>query len=329
VSWSRTLKIRQLLRAQLEVGEDIALLFSDIRGFSTYAAEMGDRAAFRVSQLHEGILRDRISEYGILVKSLGDGVMAAFESPDLAIRAAVSIQQAFRERNAQNADDPIDVGIGIAAGTPVMTDIDFIGHSVNMAQRLSGLAKGGQILVLTDLTHTLSLPEELCFIHLGDRVLKGLGSESVTEIAWIQELDRISDASDQITLILTDSGTIVVELAKDAKQEIRDAMSQLQRAKAEEEGAFSALLQRRIARFVQFLIGVPFRALNIRRELDVRGLELSVRGTTLRIETPDGTFSLKGIEPARAQAFVDRVIAASASLQRVDASAPDVEAKES
>jgi class 3 adenylate cyclase len=89
VSWSRTLKVRQLLRAQLEAGEEIALLFSDIRGFSAYAAEMGDRAAFRLTQLHEGILKDCILEYGILVKSLGDGVMAAFETPALAISAAV------------------------------------------------------------------------------------------------------------------------------------------------------------------------------------------------------------------------------------------------
>ncbi len=171
MSWSRTLKVRQLLRAQLEMGEEIALLFSDIRGFSTYAAEMGDHAAFRLTQLHERILRDRISEYGIHVKSLGDGAMAAFETPILAIRSAVSIQQAFRERNAENPDDPIDVGIGIAAGTPVMTDIDFIGHSVNLAQRLSGQAKGGQIIVPASLCAGTPLPEDLHFIPIGERVL--------------------------------------------------------------------------------------------------------------------------------------------------------------
>ncbi len=320
MSWSRTLKIRQLLRAQLEVGEEIALLFSDIRGFSAYAAEMGDRAAYRISQLHEGILRDRISEYGILVKSLGDGVMAAFESPQLAIQSAVSIQQAFRERNAETADDPIDVGIGIAAGTPVMTDIDFIGHSVNMAQRLSALAKGGQILVLASLSDRVSLQDELYFIPMGERALKGLGSESVAEVAWIHELDRISDASDQITLLLTESGTIVVELAKDAKQEVRDAMEQLQRARASEEGAFSAMLQRGIVRFTQLLIGVPFRALNIKREQNVSDLKLSLRGTTLHIATPDGTFALKGVDPQHAKVFIERAEAASASLQRIDAS---------
>ncbi|MFC2095759.1 adenylate/guanylate cyclase domain-containing protein [Candidatus Bipolaricaulota bacterium] len=315
MSWSRTLKVRQLLRAQLEMGEQIALLFSDIRGFSTYAAEMGDRAAFRLTQLHEGILKDRISEHGILVKSLGDGVMAAFETPLLAIRAAVSIQQAFRERNAENLDDPIDVGIGIAVGTPVMTDIDFIGHSVNLAQRLSGQAKSGQVLVPASLCVVTTLPEGLRFISMGERVLKGIGPESLAEVAWIREIARISDALDQITLILTQRGTLVVELAKDAKQEIRDALEQLLRARAEEDGALSALLQRSIARFTKRVIGLPFTALGIAREQDVKQLKLSLRGKTLGIDGTDGTFELTCADQQEAQEFIAQARELSASLQ--------------
>ncbi|HDS28955.1 MAG TPA: adenylate/guanylate cyclase domain-containing protein, partial [Candidatus Acetothermia bacterium] len=210
MSWSRTLKVRQMLRAQLEVGEPISLLFSDIRGFSTYAVRRGDRAAFQLTQLHEGILKDRISEYGILVKSLGDGVMAAFESSLLAVQAAVAIQRAFRERNAGRSAEPVDVGIGIAAGTPVMTDIDFIGHSVNLAQRLSALAKSGQILVPSQLAAHARLPHGLMVIPVGDRMLKGLGSYSLSEVAWMGEVARVSDAMDQVTLILTQRGSMVV-----------------------------------------------------------------------------------------------------------------------
>jgi len=316
VSWSRTLKIRQLLRAQLEAGEPITLLFSDIRGFSTYAAAKGDRAAFQLAQLHEGILRDRISEFGILVKSLGDGVMAAFESALPAIQAAVAIQQAFRERNATSSTDPIDVGIGIASGTPVMTDIDFIGHSVNLAQRLSAQAKGGQILIPAEMGRDVSLPEGWAVLPVGERVLKGLGGKELSEVAWMKEIARISDALDQVTLILTDDGTLVVELAKDAKRDVRDALEQLQRARADEDGAFSAMLQRSIARFTKRLIGLPLAALRVRREQDVRGVELSLRGTTLNLETEDGTFSLKGVEVDAARRFVEQADAVSASLQR-------------
>lgn len=307
MSWSRTLRVRQLLRAQLEMGEEISLLFSDIRGFSTYAAKMGDRAAFRLTQLHEGILKDRISEYGILVKSLGDGVMAAFETSTLAIQAAVSIQQAFRERNGKNPDDPIDVGIGIASGTPVMTDIDFIGHSVNLAQRLSGQAKSGQILVPAALASGTPLPEHLHFIAAGERVLKGLGSEVLMEVAWIHEVARISDALDQITLILTAKGTVVVELAKDPKQGIRDAMEQLQRARSEEDGVLSAFLQRSIARLTKRVIGRPYRASRIAREQDAGQLQFTLRGRNLIVESSENRFVLKGVNPLAAKRFMEHV----------------------
>ena len=307
MSWSRTLRVRQLLRAQLEMGEEIALLFSDIRGFSTYAVEMGDRAAFRLTQLHEGILKDRISEYGILVKSLGDGVMAAFETATLGIQASVAIQQAFRERNAQNPEDPIDVGIGIATGTPVMTDIDFIGHSVNLAQRLSGQAKSGQILVPTALCSKTALPDRLRFISAGERALKGIGTEHVTEVAWIQEIARISDSLDQITLILTTQGTLIVELAKDAKQDIRDAIERLRRARAEEDGMVSAFLQRRIAGLTERLIGVPYSAMRIVREQNVRQLGFTLRAHALHVEAADSHFTLKGVDPLAAKRFVEHV----------------------
>ena len=306
MSWSRTLKVRQSIRAQLEAGEEIALLFSDLRGFTTYTARKGDRAAYRLTQLHEGILRERIDEFGVLVKSLGDGVMAAFETPDDAIRTAVGIQEAIRERNRESPDDPIDVGIGISSGRPVMTDIDFIGHAVNMAQRLSGLAKGGQILVTDRVQELVALGEGLFYVPMGQLNLKGVGAERVAEVAWMKEIARISDAADRLTLVLTEHGTIVVELAKDTKQDIRDALDQLQEARAEEEGAFSAFLQRTIARFTQRLIGASLGVFGMKREQGVDRVELSLGGDVLSVATPDGTFTLRGVERGAAADFIEK-----------------------
>jgi len=306
MSWSRTLKVRQSIRAQLEAGEEIALLFSDLRGFTTYTARKGDRAAYQLTQLHEGILRERIDEFGILVKSLGDGVMAAFETPDEAIRAAVGIQEAIRERNRESPDEPIDVGIGISSGRPVMSDIDFIGHAVNIAQRLSGLAKGGQILVTERVQELTALGEELLYVPMGPLNLKGVGAERVAEVAWMKEVARISDAADRLTLILTEGGTVVVELAKDAKQDVRDALDQLQEARAEEEGAFSAFLQRTIARFTQRLIGASLGVFGMKREQRVDRVEFSLGGDVLNVETPDGTFKLRGVEREAAADFIEK-----------------------
>jgi len=305
VSWSHTLRVRQSLRAKLELGEEIALLFSDIRGFSAYTAQKGDRAAFRLAQVHEGILRECITEFGILVKSLGDGVMAAFESPDLALQAAVSIQQAIRERNLENPSEPIDIGIGVASGTPVMTDIDFIGHAVNLAQRLSAQAKSGQILVTDRIAETTALPEHWQYIGAGERELRGIGRQALLEVVWLREIARVSDALDQITLVITDAGTLVVELARDSKQDIRNALDQLQQARKEEDGAFSAMLQRSIARFTKRVIGTSSTRTSVAREQTLADIDFALRGSNLELDTPDGSFRLTGVDPNAAKLFIE------------------------
>ena len=317
MSWSRTLKVRQLIRAQLEAGEEIAFLFSDIRGFSTYTARRGDRAAYHLSRLHEGILRERIDEHGIVVKSLGDGIMAAFESPTDAIAAAVSIQRAIRERNRETPDEPIDVGIGVSSGTPIMTDIDFIGHAVNLAQRLSSLAKGGQILVTERVRRTSRLPSSLVYIPLGKRVLKGLGIEDVVEVTWMKERARISDARDQVTVILTDRSTLVVELAKDTKQDIRGALDQLEAARRDEDGLVSAVLQRWTARFARRLIRGSLEAFGVVREQSIDSVEVARRKATVRIESAQGRIELVGVDRESADRFVAAV---EEMRQRTDSS---------
>ncbi|MGB2983678.1 MAG: adenylate/guanylate cyclase domain-containing protein [Candidatus Bipolaricaulia bacterium] len=304
MSWSRTLKVRQILRAQIESGESISLLFSDLRGFSAFTASRGDRAAYRLTQSHEGILRARITEYGIVVKSLGDGIMAAFEQPIDAIRAAVGIQRAVRERNREAAEDPIDVGIGISSGTPVMTDIDFIGHSVNLAQRLSGLAKGGQILVTEEIHQHVGLPPELRYMPLGRKSLRGVGPERVVEVSWLKEVVRVSDVNDQLTLILTEGGSVVVELAKDPKQGIREALEGLRAASSEEEGALSAFLQRSGARLLGRLLRRSAVSFDVERELPLDSIGLTYRRGALSVRTSGGDFTLVGVAREDAERFM-------------------------
>lgn len=307
MSWSRTLKIRQMLRGQIEAGEEIALLFSDLRGFTSYALRQGDQAAFRLAQLHDDIVRARVSEYGIVVKSLGDGVMAAFETPLSAILAAVSIQKALREENTSGSAESIDVGIGISTGTPVMTDIDFIGHAVNLAQRLSSLAKGGQILSTGRAYDSTPLPEGLRFVPLGERVLRGIGTETIVEVAWLPERARVSDARDLVTLILTERGTVVVERARDTRQEAREALLRLADVDPRDAGLVAASMQKLAA-------GVALRVLrrsspvpNVGRELDVADLRVSHRRGELAVRAPAGVLRLRGVEPTAEAQFVRAV----------------------
>lgn len=307
LSWSRTLKIRQMLRGQIEAGEEIALLFSDLRGFSSYAMRQGDQAAFRLTQRHEDIVRARVSEYGIVVKSLGDGVMAAFEAPLSAILAAASIQKSLRAENAVPSSESIDVGVGIATGTPVMTDIDFIGHAVNLAQRLSGLAKGGQILSTGRVYDSTPLPEGLRFAPLGERTLRGIGTETIVEVVWLPERARVSDAQDLVTLVLTEKGTVVVERARDTRQEARDALVRLSDVDPRDAGFVTAMMQKLAASLALRLLRRAGQVPNVGRELDVADLRVERRRNGLDVRTPAGLLRLRGVEHAAGAEFARAV----------------------
>ncbi len=304
MSWSRTLRIRQQLRTHIESGEEIGLFFSDLRGFSTYAAREGDHAAYEIAEEHESILRDQIGEHGIVVKTLGDGVMAAFEEPIHALLAGVALQRALRDRNGKSPSASIHVGIGVSSGTPIMTDVDFIGHAVNLAQRLSGAAKGSQVLTTAAVQSEAKLPSDLHYVPLGERTLKGVGRERVVEVAWLDEVARVSDARDRLTLILTERGTVVIEFAKDARKDAADALRNLLDIGIPEAGP-AAVLQRAAARVAFRALGSAASRLEgtVERRLDSVHLSLARRGLSLRIGSR--TLVLPNADPAAASQFVE------------------------
>ncbi len=307
MSWSRTLKNRQQLRAQLEAGEEIGILFSDIRGFSSYTARKGDHAAYRLSRLHEALLKETIEEHeGIIVKIMGDGIMAAFPKSQQGIQGAARIQQQIRSRNKQSPQDPIDVGIGLACGTPIMTDVDLIGHSVNLAQRLSSLAKGGQILVTEEVKSSTPFQEGLQYLSLGERELKGLESEHIYEVAWMAEVSRLSDGEDHLTLVLTERGTVVLELAKKLQDQIAGTLDELKSTR-KDESPFSALLQRGIARFTQKIIDKSLGAFSITREQNLDQVELLPQGKDLVVRLGKKELRLRDVDPCAAATFLERL----------------------
>ena len=75
----------------------LTVMFTDIAGFTAYAATRGDRAAARLVHRHDAAVLPAIRRHsGRILKRLGDGLMAAFASPAAALRAALEMQRAAR-----------------------------------------------------------------------------------------------------------------------------------------------------------------------------------------------------------------------------------------
>ena len=88
------------------------VMFTDIVGSTQRAAEMGDGAWRGVLERHDQLVRQEIERHrGRAVKSTGDGVLATFDGPARAIRAANSIDQARRAARHPDPRRPAHRGV--------------------------------------------------------------------------------------------------------------------------------------------------------------------------------------------------------------------------
>jgi class 3 adenylate cyclase len=128
---------------QISVG-GIAVLFTDLRDSTRFYRDVGDAPAFGAVMSHFDVLRAAIAaEEGATIKTMGDAVMAVFHRPASALRAI--------DRARHDLADPLVLKAGLHAGPCIAVTqnerLDYFGSTVNVAARLVGLSKGGDIVV--------------------------------------------------------------------------------------------------------------------------------------------------------------------------------------
>lgn len=119
------------------------VLFTDIVSSTDRAASMGDRRWKAVLEAHDDITRDQVARFqGRFIESTGDGVLATFDRPGRAIRAAWAIQESIRALG-------IDIRAGLHAGEIELREGRHRvgGIAVHIAARVMATAAPGEILV--------------------------------------------------------------------------------------------------------------------------------------------------------------------------------------
>jgi adenylate cyclase len=144
----------------------LAVLFGDLRGFTQLAENIEpEQTASLLNQLFEQLVRCVLRHGGTLDKFLGDGLMALFGAPigypdneDRAVCAALDMMHSLESIDLETSrisGGPIDFGIGISAGDVVVGPLGShvrmnytaIGDAVNVAARLTALARGREIII--------------------------------------------------------------------------------------------------------------------------------------------------------------------------------------
>jgi class 3 adenylate cyclase len=130
------------------VGPDgcVSLLFCDIEGSTTINRRLGDDAWVRILRAHDEVVARTVRRHrGTVVKTQGDGFMAAFRTPAQAVSAAVELGPALEV--CEGVAVPLAVRVGVHAGTVVADKDDLFGTNVTMAARIAAAARGDEVLV--------------------------------------------------------------------------------------------------------------------------------------------------------------------------------------
>jgi adenylate cyclase len=156
------------------VRRESTVLFSDLRGFTSFAESLPPDSVIEVLNQYLGEMSDAIMDHGgTLVAYMGDGIMAVFgaplEQPDHADRALAAAREMLEVRlprfNAwmqeQGMGRGFDMGIGVNSGTVMSGQVGSerrieytaIGDTTNTAARLEGMTKGsGHHVFIADST---------------------------------------------------------------------------------------------------------------------------------------------------------------------------------
>jgi class 3 adenylate cyclase len=148
----------------------VTVLFTDIVGSTEIAAELGDKRWRDLVRRHHAIVRRELKRFrGRELDTAGDGFFARFDRPADAIRCACAISDGVREVG-------IEIRAGIHVGEAEVFEHKVGGIAVNVAARVIGVAKGGEVLVSSTLRDAVA-GSGFAFADHGIHRLKGIEGE--------------------------------------------------------------------------------------------------------------------------------------------------------
>lgn len=131
---------------KLNVGDQV-IMFTDIVGSTPFYKSLGDAVALKAVKEHYDEVREIIEQYqGVVVKYIGDAVMAAFLDLKDAMNASVQIQKKF---HPQREDTPIRLRASLHRGpilcANVNVGLDYFGNTVNQSAKIQKWADAFEV----------------------------------------------------------------------------------------------------------------------------------------------------------------------------------------
>ena len=152
-----------------------AILAADVVGYSRLM-DADEEATLRTLKAYRPIIDGLVTSHrGRVFGAAGDSVIAEFASPVEAVRCAVSIQEHLAVRNAELAEERRMIfRMGINVGDVMVEGDNLFGDGVNVAARLEGLSRPGEVCVSRTVFDHVKAKVDIGFEDLGERRLKNI-----------------------------------------------------------------------------------------------------------------------------------------------------------
>jgi adenylate cyclase len=178
----------------------LAIVFADVSGSTKLYEKLGDQKALAAIDQVLGELRKSVTlQQGHVVKTIGDEIMAAFDTSDKAMQAAVDMQNRVTAIPQVNGIK-LAIRIGFHYGEVIPDGGDYYGDAVNVAARMAGVAKAEQIITTWPTVKMLSPLLSHSTRDLDTVSVKGKQEEMrIFEVLWHDSDDVTTLATKAVT----------------------------------------------------------------------------------------------------------------------------------
>lgn len=178
-------------RTIVESGARRAILFADVCDSTSIYETLGDaRALAAINRLFAVLARKVKTVKGSVVKTLGDGMVCQFATPDAAFRAACDMQEAAAALTSPTLRRELTIKIAFNFGPVVLKGGDVFGDTVNVCARLAGIANPRQVLTTQETVDALAPGLRKRCRALPPTRLRGRAAEvAACEVLWRGDAD--------------------------------------------------------------------------------------------------------------------------------------------
>jgi adenylate cyclase len=152
---------------RVEADQIVAVCFADVVGFTRLGAQIEVQELGEVAGMLAQLAAELTEPPVRLVKTIGDAAMFVSPEPGALVAVALALVQAFLD-----AELPT-LRAGVALGPALQRAGDFYGHSVNLASRVTGIARPESVLVTQEVHDAAG--ERFAWSFAGRHRLKGVG----------------------------------------------------------------------------------------------------------------------------------------------------------